>query len=61
MCSVGCFEKLGPVYEVVSMVNVRARLDWAEQILHSLAMCFRIPEPISVTKLIAQGITEKSM
>lgn len=63
------FEKIRSVYEVVSMINeppiyvavVGARLDWAERVLHSLAMCCRIPEPIRVARLITQGLTEKPM
>jgi hypothetical protein len=62
------FEKLGPVYEVVSMVNeppiyvevVGTRLDWAERVLRSLATCCRIPEPIRVARLIARGLTGKA-
>jgi len=61
------FERLGPVYEVVSMVNdppiyvevVGTRLDYAERVLRSLSTCCRIPEPIRVARLIARGLTEK--
>jgi len=61
------FERLGPIYDVVSIVNepplyvevVGAKLDWAERVLHSLSMCCRIPEPIRVARLIARGLTEK--
>jgi len=61
------FEKIGPVYEVVSMINEppiyveiveRTRLDWAERLLRFLATCCRIPEPIRVARLIAHGLTE---
>ena len=62
------FQKLGPVYEVVSMVDeppiyvevVGTRFDWAERLLGSLATCCRIPEPIRVAKLIARGLTERA-
>lgn len=62
------FEKLGSVYEVVSMINeppiyvevVGTGLNWAERILRSLATCCRIPEPIRVARLIARGLTEKA-
>lgn len=62
------FEKLGSVYAVVSMLNeppiyvevVGTRLDWAEQLLRSLATCCRIPEPIRVARLIARGLTKKA-
>ena len=61
------FEKLSPVYEVVSMVNERpiyvevvgTKLDFAERVLRSLATCCRIPEPIRVARLIAQNLTDK--
>lgn len=60
------FEKLGPVYKVVSVVNeppiyvevVGTRLDWAERVLRSLSICCRIPEPIRVARLIARGLTK---
>lgn len=60
------FEKLGPVYKVISMVNespiyvevVGTRLDWAKRVLRYLSMCCRIPEPIRVARLIAQGLTK---
>jgi len=62
------FEKLSPVYEVVSMVNeppiyvevVGTRLDFAERVLRSLVTCSRIPEPIRVARLIAQSLTERA-
>jgi len=62
------FEKLGAVYEVVSIVKeppiyvevVGTKLESAERLLRSLTTCCRVPEPIRVARLIAQGLTEKA-
>jgi len=62
------FEKLGPVHEVVSVVNepplyvevVGASLDYAKWILRSSAACCRIPGPIRVARLIARGLTKRA-
>jgi len=64
----GVFEKLGPVYEVVSRVKeppiyvevVGTSLDWAERLLRFLATCCRVPEPVRVARIIAHGLTEKA-
>ena len=61
--------KLGPVYKVVSRVSeppiyvevVGASFEWAEQVLRLSTACCRIPEPIRVARLVAQGLTEKAM
>ncbi len=60
-------EKLGPVYEIVSVPNepplyaemVGADLKWASNLVRSLSVCCRIPEPIRVARLIARGLTPK--
>jgi endonuclease V-like protein UPF0215 family len=60
-------EKLGPIYEIVSVPNepplyaemVGADLKWASNLVRSLSVCCRIPEPIRVARLIARGLTPK--
>jgi len=59
------FEKLGPVYEVVSMPAeppiyvevVGAELDWASRLIRAASVCCRVPEPIRVARLVARGLT----
>ena len=61
----GVFEKLGSVYEVVSMPAeppvyvevVGAELDWASRLIRATSVCCRVPEPISVARLVARGLT----
>ena len=60
-------EKLGPVYEIVSVPNeppiyaeiVGADLKLARNLVRRLSVCCRIPEPIRVAGLIARGLTPK--
>jgi len=60
--------KLGPIYEVASMSGeppiyvelVGATLVWATKLIRALVSCCRIPEPIRVARLIAQGLTRKA-
>ena len=60
-------EKLGPVYEIVSVPNeppiyaeiVGADLKLARNLVRRLSVCCRIPEPIRVARLIARGLTPK--
>jgi len=64
----GVFEKLGPIHEVVSMLNeppiyvevIGATLEWASKLIRALACCGRIPEPLRVARLIARGLTHKA-
>ncbi len=59
------FEKLGPIYEVVSIPSesplyvevVGADLNWASDLIRAFTVCSRVPEPIRVARLIAQGLT----
>jgi len=59
------FEKLGSVYEVVSMSAeppvyvevVGAELDWASMLIRAASVCCRIPEPVRVARLVARGLT----
>ena len=61
----GVFEKLGPVWEVVSMPAepplyvevVGAESDWASKLIRATSACCRIPEPIRVARLVARGLT----
>jgi len=61
----GVFEKLGPVWEVVSIPTeppvyvevIGAELDWASKLIRATSMCCRVPEPIRVARLIARGLT----
>ena len=61
----GVFEKLGSVYEVVSMPTeppvyvevVGAELDWASTLIRAASVCCRIPEPVRVARLVARGLT----
>jgi len=61
------FEKLGPIYEVVSMPSepplyvevVGADLNWATDLIRAFTVCSRVPEPIRVAKLIAHGLTRQ--
>ena len=63
----GVFEKLGPVWEVVSMPNeppvyvevVGAELDWASRLIRAASLCCRVPEPIRVARLVARGLTRR--
>lgn len=60
-------EKLGPVYEIVSIPNeppiyteiIGADLKWASNLIRKLCTCCRIPEPIRVARLTARGLTPK--
>ena len=60
------FEKLGSVYEVVSMPAeppvyvevIGAELDWASRLIRATSVCCRIPEPIRVARLVARGLTK---
>ena len=60
-------EKLGPVYEIVSVPNeppiyaetVGVYLKLARNLVRRLSVCCRIPEPIRVARLIARGLTPK--
>jgi len=62
------FEKLGPIFEVVSMpkdppVYVEAigiSIDWVTKLIRASATCCRVPEPIRVARLIARGLTRGS-
>ncbi len=59
------FEKLGPIFEVISMPNkpplyvevVGCDVDWARDLIRALAAVCRVPEPIRVARLIARGLT----
>jgi endonuclease V-like protein UPF0215 family len=59
------FEKLGSVYEVVSMPAeppvyvevVGAELDWARRLIRATSVCCRVPEPVRVARLVARGLT----
>jgi len=61
------FEKLGPIYEVVSMPSepplyvevIGADLNWASDLIRVFTFCSRVPEPIRVARLIAQGLTRQ--
>lgn len=63
----GVIEKLGPIYEIVSMPNeppiyteiIGANLNWASNLIRKLSTCCRIPEPVRVARLIARGLTPK--
>ncbi len=63
----GVIEKLGPVYEIVSMRDeppiyteiIGAELNWASNLIRKLSTCCRVPEPIRVARLIARGLTPK--
>jgi endonuclease V-like protein UPF0215 family len=60
-------EKLGPVYEIVSVPNeppiyaetVGVDLKLARNLVRRLSVCCRIPEPVRVARLIARGLTPK--
>jgi len=60
------FEKLGSVYEVVSMPAeapvyvevIGAELDWASKLIRATSVCCRVPEPIRVARLVARGLTK---
>ncbi len=59
------FEKIGPIYEVVSMPSepplyvevIGANLNWASDLIRAFTFCSRVPEPIRVARLIAHGLT----
>jgi hypothetical protein len=61
------FERLGPVFEVVSLPNepplyvevVGCDIGWASGLIKALATVCRVPEPIRVARLIARGLTQK--
>lgn len=65
----GVFEKLGPVWEVVSMPNeppvyvevVGTELDWASKLIRAASLCCRVPEPIRVARLVARGLTRGAL
>ena len=60
------FEKLGSVYEVVSMPAeppvyvevIGAELDWVSRLIRATSVCCRVPEPIRVARLVARGLTK---
>ncbi len=60
------FEKLGSVYEVVSMPAeppiyvevIGAELEWARKLIRSTSVCCRVPEPVRVARLVARGLTK---
>ncbi len=60
------FQKLGSVYEVVSMPSeppvyvevVGAELDWASMVIRATSVCCRVPEPVRVARLVARGLTK---
>jgi len=60
-------ERLGPVYEIVSLPDepplyvevVGADLIWARNLIRELSVCCRVPEPIRVARLIARGLTPR--
>ncbi len=59
------FDKLGSVYEVVSMSAeppvyvevVGAELDWTSTLIRAASVCCRVPEPVRVARLVARGLT----
>jgi endonuclease V-like protein UPF0215 family len=59
------FEKLGSVYEVISMSAeppvyvevVGAELDWASMLIRAASVCCRVPEPVRVARLVARGLS----
>ena len=59
------FEKLGPIYEVVSRPNepplygevTGAELGWVTRLIRSMSICSRVPEPLRVARLVARGLT----
>jgi endonuclease V-like protein UPF0215 family len=59
------FEKLGSVYEVVSMSAeppvyvevVGAELDWTSTLIRAASVCCRVPEPVRVARLVARGLS----
>jgi len=61
------FEKIGPVFEVVSLPNepplyvevVGSDVSWASGLIRALTAVCRVPEPIRVARLIARGLTHK--
>jgi len=61
------FEKLGPVYPIVSMPGepplyvevVGATPDWAAKLIRASVACCRVPEPVRVGRLVARGLTRK--
>jgi len=63
------FEKLGPVYPIVSMpdepplyVEVMGTTpDWAAKLIRASVTCCRIPEPVRVARLVARGLTRKPL
>jgi len=65
----GIFEKLGPVWKVVSMPNeppvyvevIGVELDWASKLIRAASLCSRVPEPIRVARLVARGLTRGAL
>ncbi len=63
------FEKLGPVFEVVSMPTeppvylevIGAELEWASKLIRATSACCRIPEPVRVARLVARGLTRRTL
>ena len=61
------FEKIGPIHEVVSMPSepplyvevVGADLNWTSDLIRAFTVCSRVPEPVRVARLIAQGLTRQ--
>ncbi|RLI47070.1 hypothetical protein DRO69_01585 [Candidatus Bathyarchaeota archaeon] len=61
------FEKLGPVYSIVSIPNepplyvevVGTTPNWATKLIRASAICCRVPESIRVARLVARGLTRK--
>jgi endonuclease V-like protein UPF0215 family len=61
------FQKLGSVYEIVSMPCeppiyvevVGSELDWARRLIRATSVCCRVPEPVRVARLVARGLTRR--
>jgi hypothetical protein len=65
----GIFEKLGPIWEIDSMPNepplyvevIGAGLEWASKLIRAVSLSCRVPEPIRVARLIARGLTRRTL
>ncbi len=61
------FEKLGPVYEVVSLPReppiyleiIGTNLEFAVTLIKATSIFCRVPEPLRVARLIARGLTRR--
>jgi endonuclease V-like protein UPF0215 family len=59
------FEKLGPFHRVVALADeppvyveaIGADVKWTRNLIQSLSVCCRVPEPIRVARLIARGLS----